>query len=171
MNKKLIAIGIATALALPLAAQAGVEVYGKARVAVEYADNGNDNTGQQTSNISLANHASRLGFRGDEDLGGGMTALWQLEEAVYFDSNANSGGSQFGPRQSFVGVAGGFGTVLAGRLDTPYKSATNSWDPFVDTAADYNSILLGPRTPNTLAYMSPNISGFKFAAAWAQYGE
>ena len=160
---KLIPLGVLLALSLPLAAHASVEVYGKARVAVEFANNGDDNTGQEKSKMSLANHASRLGFKGDEDLGGDLSAFWQIETSVSFDT-----GTAFSsPRQTFVGLAGGFGTVLAGRLDTPFKSATNGWDPFVDTAADYNAILYGRRVPNTLAYVSPNMNGFKAAAAWA----
>jgi predicted porin len=162
MNKKLIVIGIAAALAAPLAAQAGVEVYGKARMSVDYSDNGDDNPGQEKSNMSVSSNASRIGFKGDEDLGGGLTALWQYEEGVSFDTGTWGTDN----RPSFLGVAGGFGTVLAGRLDTPYKSTTNSWDPFVDTKADYNSIMVGPRVSNTLAYMSPDMNGFNVDVAY-----
>ena len=162
MNKKLIAVGIAAALAAPLAAQAGVEVYGQARASVDFNNNGDDNPGQEKSNMSLSSNASRIGFKGDEDLGGGLTALYQFETGVSFDTGAWATDA----RPSFVGLGGGFGTVVGGRLDTPYKSTTNSWDPFVDTKADYNSIMQGARTSNTLAYMSPDMSGFKASLAY-----
>jgi len=162
MNKKLIAIGIAAVLAAPFAAQAGVEVYGQARVSVDFNNNADDNTGMEKSNMSLSDNASRLGFKGDEDLGGGNSLLWQLEEGVAFDAN-----TAFTGRQSFVGVAGGFGTVLGGKLDTPYKTSTNSWDPFVDTKADYNALMGGDlRTENTVAYVTPNINGFTGAIGY-----
>jgi len=166
MNKKLIAIGIAAALALPMAAaQAGVEVYGKARVSVDFNNNGDDNTGQEKSNMSVSSNASRVGLKGDEDLGDGMTAVFLFENPVNFDTGA-WGSAAGSARQSYVGLAGGFGTVLAGRLDTPYKSSTNSWDPFIDTKADYNNIMNGPRVSNTLAYVTNNMNGFKAALAY-----
>jgi predicted porin len=162
MNKKLIVIGIAAALAAPLVAQAGVEVYGKARVSFDVNNNDNDTPNVEKNNTSVSSNASRIGFKGDEDLGGGLTALWQFETEVAFDTGTWNSAN----RQSFIGVAGGFGTVLAGRLDTPYKSATNSWDPFIDTKADYNDIMGGSRVSNTLAYMTPNMNGFTGALAY-----
>jgi len=163
MNKKLIAIGIAAVLAVPFAAQAGVEVYGQARVSVDLNNNSDDNTSKEKSNMSLSSNASRLGFKGDEDLGGGNSLLWQYETGVTFDTGTMNAEQ----RQTFVGVAGGFGTVLGGRLDTPYKSATNSWDPFVDTKADYNALMGGNvRASNALAYVTPNLNGFTGALAY-----
>src|SRR5208282_4880400 len=98
MYKKLIVIGIAALVAAPLMVEADVEVYGQARMSVDYnADHDTDvaKTGTtpahvagKSDNISVSSNASRLGFKGDEDLGNGVSALWQLEEGVAFDTNS-----------------------------------------------------------------------------------
>ena len=78
------AITVAMALSAA-AAQAGVEIYGKARVSVDY--NNNDNcAGFEKSNMSLSSDASRLGLKGDEDLGNGLSAMWTVEQNVDFDA-------------------------------------------------------------------------------------
>lgn len=165
MNKKLMVIGIAAALAAPLAAQAGVEVYGQARASVDFNSNNDSTVGNKKDNISVSSNASRIGFKGDEDLGGGLALMWQIENNVDFDTGVafNS------PRPTFVGVGGDFGTVLAGKLDLPYKG-TDKYDIFIDTKADYNGIMgnvggasafYDARTNNTLEYMLPNMNGFQ----------
>jgi predicted porin len=70
-------------------------------------------------------------------------------------------------RNMYVGLAGGFGTFLIGRHDTPYKMSTGKLDLFSDELGDYNSTLLMTdiRTSSAIAYVSPNWSGFSFAAA------
>lgn len=175
MNKKLMAIGIAAALAAPFVAQAGVEVYGDARMSVDLNDNGDNTTGMEKSKASVSSNASYLGFRGDEDLGNGLSAMYQFEQGVDFDTGTWN--SVQGTRPSFVGIGGGFGTVMAGRFDTPYMSATDQYDIFADTKADYNAIMgnannyLGTaifdsRVSNTLVYATPDMSGFKAALAY-----
>jgi predicted porin len=91
----------------------------------------------------------------------------------------NTGSSTLASRNSFVGLAGGFGTVLAGRHDTPYKLGTVKLDIFGDTIADYNSgannggldnVDLIDKTHDhrngqALAYISPTFSGFHVGAA------
>jgi predicted porin len=165
MNKKLMAIGIAAALAAPFVAQAGVEVYGDARMSVDFSDNGDNNTGQEKSKASVSSNASYIGFRGDEDLGNGMSAMYQLEQGVNWDT-----GHAFSEdRPTYVGIGGGFGTVMAGRFDTPYMTATDRYDIFIDTKADYNAIMgaaegygaiFDSRVSNTLVYATPDMSGF-----------
>ena len=177
MNKKLIAIGIAAALAVPFtAAQAGVEVYGKIRTSLDFNNNNDGNSSNTKDNMSLSSNASRLGFKGDEDLGNGLTAMWQLEMTANFDGGDSTSPTAFGSeRMTYIGVGGGFGTVLAGRLDTPYKSSTDKYDIFVDTKADFNGImgnvdqnaaLYDLRTNNTVAYITPNMSGFSGKLAY-----
>lgn len=189
MNKKLTAIGIAAALALPTAAAwaASVEVYGQARVALDYQGNNASAPNPNPNNISVkkdalgfSDYASRLGFKGDEDLGSGLTALWQLEEGVSFDTN-----NAIAARSSYVGLGGVFGTMIVGKLETPYKTSTDNFDPFQDTAADANGILgnVGATglvdasqdesnatydlwTNNTIAYITPNLSGFQAKLAY-----
>jgi len=171
MNKQLIAVGIAVALAAPLVVQAGVEVYGDARVSVDFSNNNDTTAGNENSKASVSSNASRIGFKGDEDLGNGMSAMWQFEQGVDFDTG-NWSGDQ---RPTFVGIGGGFGTVMAGRFDTPYMSATDKYDIFIDTKADYNAIMgaansstaiFDSRVSNTLVYATPDLGGFKGEAAY-----
>lgn len=187
MNNKLFSIGIAAVLAVSFAAQAGVEIYGDARASVEFVTN-KAKTGEENT-LSLSSNYSYIGFKGDEDLGDGMSAVWQLEEGVALDTNGSTitdgNGdtvtlSTFSPRQSFIGIASGFGTVLGGKLLTPYRGATKRLDPFASTRADFNAIigsfpgvtggagLLSDESyaNNTLAYMTPDMNGFSAALAY-----
>jgi predicted porin len=177
MNKKLIAIGIAAALAAPLAAQAGVEVYGDARASLDFVNNNDNTAGNKDSTVSLSSNYSNIGFKGDEDLGAGLTALWQIEQEVDFDTG--TWGSR--ARDTYVGLAGGFGSVLAGHMRTPYRAATTRLDPFADTRGDFNAIIGSAggaggfayglfndemRASNMITYVTPDLSGFNAAVAY-----
>ena len=187
--KKILAVAIASAFAAPaFAATSNVDVYGSINVSMERVDNGVD-----TFNRMVTNNNSFIGFKGSEDLGGGLKAVWQIEANLEMTGNGAAAGSTntgtdgniFGTRNTYVGLAGGFGTVLAGVHDTPYKMATGPLDNFVGTLGDYNSIfgaannqtgasihtsnassLFDLRTGNTIAYVSPNFGGFDFKAAY-----
>ncbi len=182
MQKKLIALAVAGIMAAPMAAQAGVEVYGKAQVSVEATDNGATDGDAMTLNTNQ----SRLGFRGEEKLDDGLTFIWQWENYVNYDTGGWGGMSvsdgaaaddaylKVKSRNTFVGFKGDFGTALAGRHDTPYKTAVSSMDPFKDLAADFNSIMgvsqnkfkHADRLPNVLAYVSPEMNGFTLLGAY-----
>lgn len=170
MNKKLIALGVAAALTAPLAAQAGVEVYGEARASLDFVTNNDNTAGEEDSAISLSSNKSRIGFRGDEDLGNGLSAMWQFEQQMEFDTGA----ANTSARDTFIGLGGGFGTVLAGHLSTPYKSSTNYMDVFRNTRGDYNAIMgsvngsveFDNRADNAIIYMTPDMNGFKASLAY-----
>jgi predicted porin len=127
MNKKVIALAVAGALASPLAAQAqtaNVTMYGTFRLALESTD---------LKDVGRSNHidswSSRWGIRGIESLGGGLNGIFQLETGVNLDS---PGGAVFDfagasvryqvitIREAWVGLNGGFGTVKMGSGLTPY---------------------------------------------------
>lgn len=183
MQKKLIAaLAVAGLVAAPaFAATSNVDVYGQLTLAVDHINR--DSAAIDDSN-ALASYASRIGFKGSEDLGAGMKAIWQIENQFNLDGAHNNlpssvtgtGDSSFtaGLRNTFVGLSGGFGTVLGGRHDTPYKLATGKLDPFADTAGDYNVIVgavqgsnnFDLRASNALAYISPTFSGFHGAIAY-----
>jgi predicted porin len=162
-TKQLLALAIAGALVTPLAAQAAnVEVYGKVRMSLNVADNGNNSAGQESSAIGVSSNSSRIGFKGTEDLGNGMTAMYQAESDYSFDD-----GFWDTARDSFVGLQGGFGKVRAGILSTPYKEATAGIDPFADTPGDYNAIIRhDTRAANTIEYSNKTKDGLSFAAAY-----
>jgi predicted porin len=167
MQKKIIALAIAAALTAPAMAFAEATVYGKANLSIDMVNDGAVTNSGSTNQLTSNN--SRLGFKGSEDLGGGLKAVWQIEHGLTFDGAGAMGGA--GLRNTFVGVSGGFGTVLVGRHDTPYKLG-GSADVFVDTAADAQKStgIIGSgnfdaRVTGTIAYISPDFSGFHFAVA------
>ena len=167
MNKKLIALAVAGAMAGPaIAAAADVEVYGKARVSIGFTGNDNETDDVSDSETTITSHSSRFGIKGSEDLGNGLTAVYQIESKV----NLDDGGGTLAGRDSFVGLAGGFGTVLLGRHDTPYKLATKKADILGDTYADIDGSALNgvhnDRVDNVLAYISPDMNGFTFIGAY-----
>ena len=122
MNKKLVAVAVAGLLAAPMAAQAqtaNVTLYGRLNLDMEVVNAKQDNpsAGNPKSNMFFVkSNSSRLGVRGSEALGGGLSAVFQIESSV---SAANSGG-QLGTRETFVGLQGAWGTVKMGYFLTPY---------------------------------------------------
>jgi predicted porin len=128
-------------------------------------------TGMSSSGyIPGEGRASRLGVKGSEDLGNGLKAIYQVELGINLnDTNNNvlSNSDSITYRNTFVGLAGNWGTLLGGRHDTPMKISTGKLDLFADTMADYNGTVgfNDFRADNVVAYISPNWSGFQLAAA------
>jgi len=114
---------------------------------------------------------SRLGFKGEEALGNGLKAIF-LYEFGSLDPSSDVGGNGIAStRQSYVGLTGGWGTAIGGKLQSPGYDAALKFDPFA--AAIFSPQLLlstnagmsiqassQGRVPNTIAYVSPNFSGF-----------
>ncbi len=147
MKKKLVAIAIAAALA-PAAAMAEVAVYGKMHLSVDNYSYGN----ATQDGMYLASNSSRLGFKGGEDLGSGLKAVYQFELGI--DPNTGWGGA----RDSFLGVTGGFGTILAGRLGLANQYAYDAnyfGDQVGDTAQFVGTGNAGGRVSNVIAYAAP----------------
>jgi predicted porin len=163
MKKSLIALAVAGVVSAPaFAATANVDVYGKAHMAVSLFDD----QPAGINDVQITSNASRIGFKGAEDLGGGLSAIWQIESGVNLDEQNGS----LSNRNSFVGLKGGFGTVLAGNHDTPLKLVGRAVDLFGDTMADSRNVMGGgsdTRTDNTVAYISPSFSGLSFAGAYS----
>lgn len=166
MNKKVIALAVAGALVAPLAAHADAQIYGQMHVSIDAINNDNS-AADDDSGMGVSSNSSRIGFKGSEDLGGGMSAVWQVESSIGLTDNAQT---SLAGRNSFLGLAGGFGTVLVGRHDTPYKSVGRAVDFFGDTAGDSRTIINDngqhARPGNVIAYVSPNFSGFQGVAAY-----
>lgn len=171
MKKSLIALAVASAVASPaFAATSNVDIYGILNVAYNRV---NDDGAFSNNSNSITSNASRLGFKGTEDLGGGLAAIWQIESG--FNVDETNGTNTLGSRNTFVGLKGGFGTVLVGKHDTPMKSMGRMVDNFGDTMADsrnllgsnaYSKQLFDLRTPNTVAYVSPDFSGLTASVAY-----
>ncbi len=134
MQKKLIALAIAGLVSAPAFAQSNVTIYGVADAYMGFGDHGaNDMAAVSSGGLS----GSRIGFRGAEDLGNGLKAVFTYEQGFDLDDSVNSDASQgLGgkARQSFVGLGGSFGTVSLGRQYAP------GYDNIVDAFG--NSLLL-----------------------------
>jgi predicted porin len=152
---------------------ADATVYGKIHAAYDFTDSQiswddqNDEIDWFSFDDSVANlnsHNSRVGIKGSEDLGNGLKAIYQLEFAV--DIAEDGEGGLLKGRNQFVGLAGGFGTVLVGRHDTPLKMSQGKFDVFNDTYADMKRVVPGEdRLGNVGAYVSPDFAGFTFVGA------
>lgn len=176
MKKLLLAAAIAAAL--PLAAHADVTIYGSVRIGVDSLKSAD--TGFK-SVTGVDDFSSRLGFKGSEDLGNGLKAIWQVENGMRLDGVATggSGTGTFANRQSFLGVEGAFGKLRLGFLDdvlSETEATDNLYGPARDSAGITfplyeGSDLFGAygdgRVKNSLRYDSPNWNGFN---AIVQYG-
>ena len=111
-------------------AQTAIQVYGRLNVALEHVDGASART-------RLVNNRSVLGFRGSEDLGGGLKAIFQIEGTISPDTGAGAPAQ----RDTRVGLDGPWGTLFAGHWVTAYNGATSGLDPFYPTTAGYMSIM------------------------------
>jgi len=118
-------------------AQTNVQLYGRLNVAAETVKASATADGPRLSQQRISNNRSVLGFRGSEDLGGGVRAIFQIEGTLSLDTGAG----ELARRDTRVGLEGGFGTLFAGHWATAYNSATASLDPFYPTTAGYMSII------------------------------
>ena len=137
MQKKLIALAVAGLVSAPAFAQSNVTVYG---VADAYMGFGSHDDKDMSAINSGGLSGSRIGFRGTEDLGNGLKAVFTVEQGIELDDSVDSSGDVgLGgkARQSFVGLAGGFGAVTLGRQYAP------GYDNIVDAFG--NSSILSPQ--------------------------
>ena len=145
MQKKILALAVTGALAAPAAALAQVEVYGTIHMSVNKMkyDAGTDTTGAggpaSVSKWDVASHASNIGVRARESLGGGLSAWAQVETNASMErSNNVAHTSNFASRNSAVGMQGGFGNVFVGQWTTPWADLDALWG--IGTVATYGPI-------------------------------
>jgi predicted porin len=165
MQHKRLAVALLAALPFAAFAQSNVQLYGILDAAVSSEDNGVlrhtvVNSGNQSS--------SRFGFRGTEDLGNGMKALFNLEGGVAIDTGA--GDSALFGRRAVVGLEGDFGMLTIGREYSPIASVAGATD--ITGQGFYGSNLsafnyLTRRLSNSVNYRSAGMSGFKLLAAYS----
>ncbi|GGY43486.1 porin [Pseudoduganella albidiflava] len=162
------AITAALAMACATAhAQSEVKVYGvmDAGLVKEY---GTPN-GSSTNLTGGVAYGSRLGFKGKEDLGGGLSAIFTLESGINIDTGTSGQGGRLFGRQAFVGLAGKFGSLTAGRQYSPYyKALGDIADPFEDGLAGQamNIIAANRRMDNSVVYGTPVMAGFSAEVAY-----
>ncbi|MCG9095529.1 porin [Laribacter hongkongensis] len=178
--KKLIALAIA---ALPAAAMADVVIYGEAGAALENTKTTID--GKSNGSVTgVENYNSKIGFKGSEDLGNGLKAIWQVEQKIGIDGSTKNTSNTWATRDSFVGLTGDFGTVQLGRLSNfqnvysnldPWKSEAGwnamSWAATDGTGPILSAAAFQSRLNNAIAYTSPEIGGFMVRALYSAAGE
>lgn len=160
MKKSLLALAVLSTFAGIASAQTSLTVYGLVDAGIVTERGGP--AGNVTKLTSGVESGTRLGFRGTEDLGGGLAAKFVLETGIAADTGGfNQGGLAFG-RQAYVGLGGNWGSVTLGRQYTPHYLALVDVDPFGAGLAG-NAANLIPTTlrmNNTIKYTSPAYSGF-----------
>ncbi len=181
MKKSALALAVAAALVgFGTAAHADTTLYGSARVSVDYDDFDSSYVRNANGNLirvapgsaawDVFNNSSRLGVRGEEDLGGGLSAIYQYE----FGVDVTDGGNLNSNRPKWVGLKGGFGSITAGTQWTPYYNVIGIGDIFNSSKVFDNETYLGNsfglRMDNSLIYTTPNLSGFSAQAMLVMNG-
>jgi len=193
MNKKLMAVAVAGALAAPAAmAQSNVTISGRMALGVD-SYSATNATQASSSGLSSRNrvwdNGSRLNIAGSEDLGNGLKAEFYVETGFNADNGLlSSNGSNnaslitstnvggLGNRIAYVGVSGGFGSVRFGRqnvfwgngiADQTQTNYLQAGSPFATGGFGSGMGVGVTRNPNTLQYISPKISGFEAIVSWS----
>ena len=186
MKKTLLAISLLGSFGVTFAQSSDVTVYGTVDAGIS-SIHGADPAGTITSMGSGQQSYSRLGFKGTEDLGNGLNAVFALEQGILLntgnsgltDGNSDpfniSNNGTFSS-QAYVGLGGNFGLVKLGRQFSPLYETYGSIDPFVNGFAANINNFFGTngsnfsdyeRMSNAVVYETPNnLSGFKGSAAY-----
>lgn len=174
MKKSLIALAVLGAFAGSAMAQSSVTLFGIADLNVRHVDN--DSAGSETSLSQDGNASSRLGFRGVEDIGGGLKAGFWLEGGVSLDTGGTGGSngqtSVFFNRRSTVSLLGGFGEIRLGRDYTPTFWNHTVFDPFgTNGVGAQTNIQSTGTTAITLVRANNTIGYFLPAGLGGLYGQ
>lgn len=184
MNKKLMAVAVAGAFAAPalvFAQTATVQVYGRATVEYGYVDQG---TGRPNTDMFQTPGGSSIGFKGQEQLGGGLSAWFQCESSADVRGVNQDG---FCGRNSAIGLRGGWGNLFFGRWDTPFKRsmigmvgagdtgllgaaflfAGNSTGTIASGGAAISRNIWKRRESSQIYYESPRFSGFQVLGSYS----
>jgi predicted porin len=170
MKKSLVALAVLGAISGAASAQTAVNIYGLLDAGI-VTERGAA-AGNTTKLSSGVQNGSRLGFRGTEDLGGGLAAKFALEAGFGIDDGRSGQSGRLFGRQAFVGLGNGWGNVTLGRQYTPYYLALDQIDPFHSGLAG-NAQNLFPtvqRMDNTIKYSTPEWIGFIAELAYG-FGE
>lgn len=158
-------IAAAAALVAGSAFAQSTEIYGRINLSLERQEVGG------TKSSAMQDNSSRIGFRGTEDLGGGLKAGFVIEHGFNADTGSTAG--TFWGRESTVSLAGSFGTVRLGNMPASEAYfATADWvsmhnhDTGTSSDALYGFVAVG-QLNSAIAYTSPTVSGFRFDV---QYG-
>ncbi|NGZ85772.1 porin [Duganella aceris] len=173
MKKSLIAVAVLGAMSSAAFAQSNVTIYGILDAGIVSERGGA--AGTTTKVTSGAASASRIGFKGTEDLGGGLSAIFKLETGARIDTGAldNTNNVLFN-REAYVGLSSKTaGTLTLGRQYTPYyETLRDVGDPFAMGYAGTAKNLFPvasfmTRNDNAVVYKTPNLQGFTGAVSYS----
>ncbi|MDR7052540.1 putative porin [Duganella sp. 3397] len=174
---RLAIFALVSAAAASAQAQSSVQFYGLLDVGVESLNNAGPNGASTVKAISGGMNTSRWGFRGSEDLGNGLKAVYNLEGGILMDSGGQDGA--LFRRQSYVGLDGAFGRVIIGRSFTSVYDTVIAYDP-MGFAPYYSWATSGPATGpskygfttgyDNLVKYAVTVGNFRFGANYA-FGE
>ena len=189
MRRTLMAVAVAGALALPGVAvsQSSVEIYGRANLAIDQYRASGGATDVE-GRLRVIDGASRLGFRVNESLGGGMRAFVVIETGINIDSgspNGQSGGlnantNGWASRDSYVGLGGGWGDVRLGRQSIYWANGllSQTGANFVNADVPFaTGVILGhvqgpvARQANVISYNTPTMGGFNASLSYSPTSE
>lgn len=170
MQKKIIALALAGLASSAVFAQTNVTIYGRADMGYVYRggeDGGSAKADGRGEIASGPGAGSRIGFKGTEDLGNGLKAIFQAEFAVNMDENTGFAGT----RNAYVGLNGGFGTVVAGRLDGIRYGVYNKYDAFAGGHIGNFTQMTSQvdRANSAIAYISPSFAGLTATLAYSTH--
>lgn len=173
MKKSIIALAVAAASMTGIAQADGTTLYGSMRVHYTYEDTNLDasNALDLDGVSTVGNNSSRIGIKGSNDMGNGLSAVYKFEWKVNLSAN-----SAFSQRDAYIGIAGDFGTVLAGTITVPYDDVAGATDNTNAVAGgflrNYEDTFFSPgRVDNVLAYVTPDMGGFSASAGVVMNGE
>jgi predicted porin len=172
--KKTVALLALPVLAGTAHAQSSVTLYGLADAGIVYINNQSGH-----SNVQMVNgqtNGSRVGFRGAEDLGGGMKAIFTLENGFDTSNGKLLQGSRLFGRQAFVGLETPYGSVTMGRQYDPMTryigeiAATSMWAWVGTHPGDFDNLNSNFRINNSIEYRSPTFHGLTIDGIFAPGG-
>jgi len=156
---------VAAAVAAPAFAQSSVTLYGRLNTTVE-----NQKVNNQARTWVVQNNASRIGFRGTEDMGGGLKASFELEHG--FASDTGQAAGTFWGRGAWVQLAGSFGAIRVGNFFNESYYATADYvsmhnhDTGPSSDALYsNGFSVAFLNKNQVMYKTPTVGGFSASIA------
>jgi predicted porin len=170
MQVKRLAAALVAAAPLFAAAQTNVTLYGVVDVGVESSDNGGPD-GRHTYVQSGNQSTSRFGFRGSEDLGGGLKAIFNLESGFNADTGVSDSAGLF-QRRAVVGLEGAIGTLTLGREYSPIANVAAATDEFGQGFYGSNLSAFGTnrvtrRLANSVNFKSASYGGFDLLATYS----
>jgi predicted porin len=157
MKRTLLLAALAATAATSAFAQSSVTIYGRMNMTLE-----REKFSGEDSQNNMNNNSSRIGFKGVEDLGGGLKASFLLEHGVSPDTGAATHGTQFWARESWVGLEGGFGKVRLGNMPSgAYFASADYISMHNHDTGTSSDAFYGYLSQNTdkVSYTTPSFAG------------